>query len=418
MSYGTIANRQDFQTALELTEEDKRLLVVWCHATWCGECKQIKPTIDAMTQELGEDRSVYWFKMNIEEATAVCDEYGISDTPVFMIFRSGDFLPETKVMGMATERLKREIQKLLPENAKFEPSPSSAELVQMTPETKTVLITGCSAGGLGDGLAESFRDKGYHVFATARTPSKISKSLTEAPNVTILTLDVLSSEAIAAAVENVTKITGGKLDVLVNNSGTLMVMPGLDISIEEAKKTFDTNFWAYLAMIQAFAPLLIKVNGAIVNNTSASGVVPFGSFMSVYNSSKAAAILGSETWRLELAPLGVRTLTLVTTGVKSNSFANLELPKIPEGSYYRGLQGYIEEQSDGRLQANGITGKQFGDRVVREVERGTTGKFWVGGGAASARYGVKLLPGWLMDMLLASLFPYAKLLKQQANSKE
>ena len=266
----------------------------------------------------------------------------------------------------------------------------------MTPESRSVLITGCSAGGLGDGLAEAFCEKGYHVFATARTPSKISQSLNEAPNVTILTLDVLSSDAIAAAVESVAGVTGGKLDVLVNNSGTLMVMPALDVSIEEAKKIFDTNYWAYLTMIQAFAPLLIKANGAVVNNTSASGVVPFGSFGSIYNSSKAAAILGSESWRLELAPLGVRTLTLVTTGVKSNVFANLNPPKIPESSYYRGLQEYIDEQSDGRLQASGITAKQFGDRVVREVERGTTGKFWVGGGAASVSYAVRLLPEWMM----------------------
>ena len=266
----------------------------------------------------------------------------------------------------------------------------------MTPNSKSVLITGCSVGGLGDGLAEAFCEKGYHVFATARTPSKISQSLAKAPNVTILTLDVLSSDTIAAAVEKVTRATGGKLDVLVNNSGTLMIMPALDVSIEKAKKIFDTNYWAYLAMIQAFAPLLIKANGTVVNNTSASGVVPFGTFGSVYNSSKAAAILGSESWRLELAPLGVRTVTLVTTGVKSNVFANLTPPQIPESSYYRGLQGYVDEQCDGRMQASGITAKQFGDRVVREVERGTTGKFWIGGGAASARYAVRLLPGWMM----------------------
>ena len=266
----------------------------------------------------------------------------------------------------------------------------------MTSHPKSVLITGCSAGGIGDGVAEAFSEKGYHVFATARTPSKISQSLNQASNVTILALDVLSPEAIAAAVESVKQITGGKLDVLVNNSGTLMVMPALDSSIEAAKKVFDTNYWAYLAMIQAFAPLLIRANGCIVNNTSANGVVPFGSFMSVYNSSKAAAILGSESARLERAPLGVRTLTLVTTGVKSNAWANLSPPKLPESSYYRRLQAYLEEQSDGRMQASGITSKAFGGKVVREVERGTTGKFWVGGGAASARYAVGMLPGWMM----------------------
>ncbi|KIW32234.1 uncharacterized protein PV07_03794 [Cladophialophora immunda] len=282
---------------------------------------------------------------------------------------------------------------------------------------KSVLITGCSSGGIGDGLAQAFHESGYHVFATARTPSKISPSLAKAPNVTVLTLDVLSSESIAAAVESVTRVTGGKLDVLVNNSGLLMVMPALDTSIEEGKRLFDTNYWAVLAMIQAFAPLLIKAKGYIVNNTSVSGVVPFGAFGSIYNSSKAAAILGSETWRLELAPLGVRTLTLVTAAVKSNVFANMAPPQIPENSYYYGIRDYIEGLCDGSMQESGITAKQFGLQVVRQVGKGKTGKYWVGGGASSARWAAWLLPAFIMDALLASLFPFAKLLQAQSRSK-
>lgn len=105
----------------------------------------------------------------------------------------------------------------------------------MAVETKSVLVTGCSDGGIGAGLAEAFSEKGYRVFATARNPSKIPRSLLQAPNVTALKLDVLSSDDIAAAVSSVTASTGGKLDVLVNNSGAIMVMPLLDMSIEEGK---------------------------------------------------------------------------------------------------------------------------------------------------------------------------------------
>ncbi|KAI9705381.1 MAG: hypothetical protein M1820_005211 [Bogoriella megaspora] len=273
----------------------------------------------------------------------------------------------------------------------------------MALKSKSVLVTGCSQGGIGAGLAEAFRDKGYHVFATARTPTKIPQSLAQAQDVTILPLDVLSSEAIDAAVASVAKVTDGKLDVLVNNSGVVMVKPALDVSIQEGKRLFDTNYWAFLAMIQAFAPLLIKAKGCVVNNTSASGVAPFGVFSSIYNSSKAAAILGSESWRLELAPLGVRTITLITTAVKSRAFANIEPVDIPENSRYHGIRDYVAEVSDGRLQKDGITAKQYGLEVVREVERGTTGKAWVGGGATSARYGTWLLPDSMMDKLLASV---------------
>ena len=149
----------------------------------------------------------------------------------------------------------------------------------MASPRKSVLITGCSAGGIGAALAEVFHEKGYHVFATARNQSKISRTLSNAANVTILTLDVVSSESITAAAESVKRETGGRLDVLVNNSGGGTFVPALDLSIEEGKKLFDLNFWAPFAMLQAFAPLLIEAKGCIVNNTSASAYVPmaFGS---------------------------------------------------------------------------------------------------------------------------------------------
>lgn len=87
---------------------------------------------------------------------------------------------------------------------------------------KSVLITGCSAGGIGAGLAEVLQEKGYLVFATARNLSKIPQTLSNASNVKLLELDVLSSEAITAAVESVKRETNGRLDILINNSGSGM----------------------------------------------------------------------------------------------------------------------------------------------------------------------------------------------------
>lgn len=85
---------------------------------------------------------------------------------------------------------------------------------------KTVLITGCSEGGIGDALAQSFHRKGLRVFATARNVSKIEhlKKL----GLDILSLDVTDPTSIKMAVEAVTLETGGTLDYLVNNSGAGM----------------------------------------------------------------------------------------------------------------------------------------------------------------------------------------------------
>lgn len=128
---------------------------------------------------------------------------------------------------------------------------------------RSVLITGCSDGGLGSALAIAFHQAGLHVYATARNPSKMSQMKTL--GIETLTLDVLSESSIAACVNKISD-----LDILVNNAGSGYTMPVSDVSIAEAKKLFDLNVWSYIAVTQAFLPLLLKSKGMIVNQTSAT----------------------------------------------------------------------------------------------------------------------------------------------------
>jgi 1-acylglycerone phosphate reductase len=144
----------------------------------------------------------------------------------------------------------------------------------MTITRKTCLVTGCSSGGVGPALAEAFNEKGYHVFATARSTSKIPQTLHDAANVTVLALDVSSSESIASVAEALRSQTNGKLDVLVNNAGLGLTMPALDTSIAEAKKVFDANFFGVLELTQAFSAMLINSKGCVVNNASVGGCLP------------------------------------------------------------------------------------------------------------------------------------------------
>ena len=137
-------------------------------------------------------------------------------------------------------------------------------------QEKSVLITGCSDGGIGSALALNFQARGFHVFATARNVSKMS-ALANLTSVTMLTLDVQKSTYIAAAVAAVQNQAGGKLDILINNASRNHFAPVLDIDIIEARHIFDVNFWAPLAIIQAFSPLVITARGSIVNVTSISG---------------------------------------------------------------------------------------------------------------------------------------------------
>ena len=148
----------------------------------------------------------------------------------------------------------------------------------------TVLITGCSDGGSGSALATLFQQNGYRVFATARDIKKMSK-LESLHNVRLLTLDVVNREQIQAAMEIVSKETGGTLTYLINNAAQNHYMPMLDEDIETAKQIFDVNVWGPLAVAQAFAPLVIKAKGTMVFVSSVAGClnVPYqGMNLAIY----------------------------------------------------------------------------------------------------------------------------------------
>jgi hypothetical protein len=135
---------------------------------------------------------------------------------------------------------------------------------------ESVLITGCSAGGLGSAIALAFQAHSLYIFATARDLSKLAHLFT-IPNITLLQLDVTNPISIYHAVEVVKSTGDGKLKYLVNNAGAGHTMPLLDVDIEEPKKTHDTNVWGVLRVTQACAPLILGEKGTIVNIGSTGG---------------------------------------------------------------------------------------------------------------------------------------------------
>lgn len=207
------------------------------------------------------------------------------------------------------------------------------------PQKKTVLITGCSDGGIGAALAKAFHKTGrYHVIATARNPAKM-KGLAAVGGIETRTLDVTSQVSIDALATQVSQ-----LDVLVNNAGAEFLMPVVDIDIAKAKELFDLNLWAHLAVTQALVPLLLRSKGLVVNHTSvgASTMLPY---QGVYTASKAAFAMLSDTLRLELQPFGVQVVDLRTAVTKSNLIQNHAntAPTLPKGSIYEPAREVVEK---------------------------------------------------------------------------
>lgn len=83
-------------------------------------------------------------------------------------------------------------------------------------ERKTVLITGCAPGGIGHSLATNLHDAGLRVFATARSTDVLEPLV--ARGIETFQLDVTSLEDIRRIRETIHGLTGGRLDILVNNA--------------------------------------------------------------------------------------------------------------------------------------------------------------------------------------------------------
>ncbi|KAK2067747.1 hypothetical protein P8C59_001459 [Phyllachora maydis] len=214
------------------------------------------------------------------------------------------------------------------------------------PSQRTVLITGCSDGGLGSYLALAFHQAGWRVFASGRNLSKLSKAT--AAGIETVQLDTLSDDSIAGAVAAVKKSTGGHLDALVNNAGAAHSMPLMDLDISKARELFDLNVFSLISVTRAFLPLLLNSSyerGAlVVNNTSIAsqtrGALPFEG---AYSASKAAAGSLTEVMRLELQPFGIRVINLVTGGVRTNLFSNAPSVELPPESLFNVAKEAVEK---------------------------------------------------------------------------
>ncbi|KAL2788008.1 NAD(P)-binding protein [Aspergillus keveii] len=243
---------------------------------------------------------------------------------------------------------------------------------------RTVLITGCSAGGAGSALATTFASQGLHVFATARNTSKMTQ-LSDIKNITLLHLDVEDPTSITAAVEAVREHTGGTLDYLVNNAGMSRVRPALDTDLEQARKVFEVNYWGVVSVTHAFAPMVIAAKGCFVNVSSLAGVV-LAPWIAFYASSKAAVKAYSEALRLEMAPLGVKVITVMSGVVHTNIFVNNPEPDLPDDSMWKGAQKEVRYNAAGTAQSPmGVSPEEFAKGAVESVLGGSNGQVFKGG---------------------------------------
>ena len=194
------------------------------------------------------------------------------------------------------------------------------------------LVTG-SSSGIGFETSLALARNGFYTFATMRNISKGEKikELTKKENlpIEIIELDVDKENSVKNAINTIIE-KKQRIDVLVNNAGWGLWGSVEDVSIDEFKEQFETNFFSIIRMIQQIAPIMRKQNsGNIVNISSIAGKIAFP-ISPAYISSKFALEGLSESLRFELMPFGVNVIIIEPGMIKTNFFEPMRLAKNAE----------------------------------------------------------------------------------------
>ncbi|KAK6086319.1 short-chain dehydrogenase [Seiridium cupressi] len=193
----------------------------------------------------------------------------------------------------------------------------------MASNKKVVLIIGANSGiGLETVTALAQVSADYHILLGARSLEKGNDAFQSIKSthgdslkstISVLQLDQTSRESILAAKDNIEK-TYGKLDVLLNNAGVLIIAP-MD-TLELLRTTFETNVFGPWYLTQTLEPLLQKsVEPLIVNVSSDQGSItrkldPTNPFASLpgnhYRASKSALNMMAACQRYSYKEWGCR----------------------------------------------------------------------------------------------------------------
>ena len=203
----------------------------------------------------------------------------------------------------------------------------------MNVTNRTVLITGANRG-IGRALVnEALKRGAKRVFAASRVPLQIADE-----RVTTLPLDVIDASQIQHAVNQV-----GSLDVLINNAGIAAYDDLSNPAVVE--QHLAVNLLGPLKVTNAFAPLLKRSRGTVVNNLSLAALAALP-MIPAYSISKAAAVNMTQSLRALLAREGVSVHAVILGPIDTEMSRGLEIPKASPESAAVGIFDGLEKGED------------------------------------------------------------------------
>jgi len=186
---------------------------------------------------------------------------------------------------------------------------------------KVGLITGGSRG-LGLTIARELCRARANVALIARDASELSHAKNEldqfGTDVLTIQCDLLDPAQIQTVVQQ-TLARFGKIDILINNAGTIEVGPLEHMSRQDFERSMGVHFWAPFELIMQVIPeMRARRGGRIVNIASIGGKVAVP-HMAPYTASKFALVGLSDAVRAELAREGIFVTTVAPGMMRTGS---------------------------------------------------------------------------------------------------
>ena len=200
---------------------------------------------------------------------------------------------------------------------------------------RIAIVTG-SSSGIGFETALALAREEYYTYATMRDIKKGNhiKEIANNENLKleVIELDVDKDETVQAAINKIMN-EKNRIDVLVNNAGYGLFGCLEDLSMDDLKAQFETNFFGVVRTLQTVIPIMRKQkSGTIVNVSSVAGRIGFP-VSPAYISSKFALEGLSESMRYELSPFGINTIIIEPGVIKTNFMSSTKKSMKPDSAY-------------------------------------------------------------------------------------
>lgn len=186
-----------------------------------------------------------------------------------------------------------------------------------------ILITGANRG-IGKAFAKMCAQDKAHLYLSVRKsdPELVGElQALGAKSVTVFEADLSSKKGVAALV---TDLKETPIDILFNNAGQLTGGLLEEQPLDDIYQMMQVNVNALIHLTQAILPGMLKrKRGKIINNSSVTAFMHFPA-ASTYAASKAAVVAFTNCLQAELKSTPVTTLLLVTPGIKTRMFDEIE----------------------------------------------------------------------------------------------